>query len=89
MLPALDAGGTAVAAAEGAFIICNKAGGNVFGSSNPRSFRLINLQAILNSFMFILPSESVSAKPLKTQHTFMYTEHILQSLATVHLKSKA
>lgn len=40
-------------------------GGNTAGISNPRNFRLINLQAMENSFMSIFPSASVSAKPLK------------------------
>lgn len=41
-----------------------KVGGSAFGTSNPRNFKLINLHAMLNSFMFIFPSESVSANPL-------------------------
>lgn len=40
-------------------------GGKTFGRSIPRSFKLINLHAILNSLMFIFPSESVSARALK------------------------
>lgn len=39
-------------------------GGNALGTSIPRNFKFINLHAILNSFMFIFPSESVSAKAL-------------------------
>lgn len=42
----------------------NNEGGNALGTSMPRSFKLISLQAILNSLMFIFPSESVSAKAL-------------------------
>lgn len=41
-----------------------KTGGRVVGTSNPRNFKLINLHAMLNSSMFILPSESVSASAL-------------------------
>lgn len=40
-------------------------GGRVFGISKPRSFKLINLHAILNSPRVIFPSESVSARALK------------------------
>lgn len=39
-------------------------GGSDLGTSKPRSFRLISLQAMLNSPRVILPSESVSAKAL-------------------------
>lgn len=39
-------------------------GGNALGTSMPRNFRFISLHAILNSLMFIFPSESVSAKAL-------------------------
>lgn len=39
--------------------------GSVLGISKPRNFRLINLQAMENSLMSILPSASVSAKALK------------------------
>lgn len=35
------------------------------GNSKPLSLRLINLQAIVNSTIFIRPSASVSAKALK------------------------
>lgn len=44
----------------------NSDGGSTFGTSMPRSFRFISLQAMLNSLMSILPSESVSAKALQT-----------------------
>lgn len=46
-------------------------GGNTFGISNPRNFKLINLQAILNSFTFILPSASVSASALKYKNSLV------------------
>lgn len=39
-------------------------GGKALGISNPRSFKLMSLQAMLNSIMFIFPSESVSANDL-------------------------
>lgn len=39
-------------------------GGNIFGISNPRNFKFISLHAMLNSFIFILPSVSVSARAL-------------------------
>lgn len=42
-----------------------KLGGSTLGTSKPRNFRLINLQAIENSFISILPSALVSARPLK------------------------
>lgn len=42
----------------------NRVGGNTLGTSMPRSFKLINLHAMLNSLMFILPSASVSANAL-------------------------
>lgn len=42
----------------------NNEGGKTFGTSIPRNFKLINLHAILNSLISILPSESVSAKAL-------------------------
>lgn len=38
--------------------------GNVLGISNPRSFRVINLQAMQNSFISIFPSASVSDSAL-------------------------
>lgn len=41
-------------------------GGRPFGTSYPRSFKLISLQAIENSLMSILPSASVSARALST-----------------------
>ena len=40
-------------------------GGSILGSSKPRSFKLINLQAMLNSSKVIFPSESVSAIALE------------------------
>lgn len=43
----------------------SKLGGRTLGTSMPRSLRLISLQAMLNSLMFILPSESVSARALR------------------------
>lgn len=52
----------------GGVMILNEAincGGSTFGTSKPRNFRFINLQAIENSFMSIFPSASVSAKALK------------------------
>lgn len=42
----------------------NNVGGNDFGISKPRSFKFMSLQAMLNSMIFILPSESVSARDL-------------------------
>jgi hypothetical protein len=39
-------------------------GGSTLGISKPRSFKLMSLQAIENSFTSILPSASVSAKAL-------------------------
>lgn len=43
----------------------SKVGGICLGTSKPRSFRLINLQAMLNSIRVILPSASVSARALE------------------------
>jgi len=43
----------------------SRLGGRTLGTSMPRSLRLISLQAMLNSLMFILPSESVSARALE------------------------
>lgn len=43
-----------------------RVGGNALGISIPRNFKLINLHAMLNSSMFIFPSESVSAKALNS-----------------------
>lgn len=45
----------------------SRVGGICLGTSNPRNFKLINLQAILNSIRVIFPSASVSARPLKCQ----------------------
>lgn len=39
------------------------AGGSGFGMANPRNFKFTSLQAMLNSFISILPSQSRSAKP--------------------------
>ena len=39
-------------------------GGNDGGTSKPLNFKLISLHAILNSLMFIFPSESVSDNAL-------------------------
>jgi len=46
------------------FGCCKRLGGSTFGNSKFRSLRLINLQAMLNSSMFIFPSASVSASDL-------------------------
>lgn len=43
----------------------SRLGGRTLGTSMPRNLRLISLQAMLNSLMFILPSESVSARALE------------------------
>lgn len=42
--------------------------GMTLGNSKPLSLRLINLQAIVNSIMFMRPSASVSAKALKMEY---------------------
>ena len=47
-------------------------GGNDFGISKLRNFKFINLHAMLNSSMFILPSESVSARDLKNTQNLDY-----------------
>lgn len=41
--------------------------GMTLGNSTPLSLRLINLQAIVNSIIFIQPSASVSAKALNNK----------------------
>lgn len=43
----------------------SKVGGICLGTSKPRSLRLMSLQAMLNSIRVILPSASVSARPLE------------------------
>lgn len=43
----------------------SKVGGICLGTSKPRSFKLMSLQAMLNSIRVILPSASVSARPLE------------------------
>ena len=58
----------------------SKVGGICLGTSNPRSFKLISLQAMLNSISVILPSASVSAKALKNESgrirtNFLITAH--------------
>lgn len=50
----------------------NNVGGKALGTSMPRNFKPINLQAMLNSFIFILPSESVSANALKSKYSTIY-----------------
>lgn len=50
----------------------SRVGGICLGTSNPRNFKLINLQAILNSIRVIFPSASVSARPLKSQTKINY-----------------
>lgn len=45
-------------------------GGNELGTSKPLSFKLISLHAMLNSLMFIFPSESVSDNPLQSYIIF-------------------
>lgn len=47
------------------FGCCKRLGGSTLGNSKFRSFRLINLHAMLNSSIFIFPSASVSASDLK------------------------
>lgn len=46
------------------FKLCMRTGGNALGISKPRNFKLISLQAILNSFISIFPSASVSDNAL-------------------------
>lgn len=46
----------------------SKVGGICLGTSKPRSFKLISLQAMLNSIRVILPSASVSAKALENEY---------------------
>lgn len=58
-----------IAGGDSAFKEAKSWGGRTFGTSNPRSFRLISLQAIENSFMSIFPSASVSARALKKENT--------------------
>ena len=53
---------TLLSLAESDFKLCIKAEGKALGISKPRNFKLINLHAILNSFMSIFPSASVSDK---------------------------
>lgn len=50
---------------EREFKLCIRAGGKPLGISNPRNFILINLHAILNSFISIFPSTFVSDNALQ------------------------
>lgn len=64
------------------FKLCMTTGGNTFGISNPRNFKLINLHAILNSFIFIFPSASVSDNALQhIKHCLVTSEQWTLSLA--------
>lgn len=54
-------------------------GGKVLGTSKPRSFRLISLQAMLNSLMFIFPSESVSASALHMKYNKQHIRDVCVS----------
>lgn len=59
----------------GAVLILREAirdGGSILGISKPRNFKLMSLQAIENSFTSILPSASVSAKPLPYFSLFFF-----------------
>lgn len=58
-------GNGGIAGGESAFKEAINWGGRTLGTSNPRSFKFINLQAMENSFMSIFPSASVSASALQ------------------------
>lgn len=58
-------GSGGIAGGDSAFRDARSCGGRTLGTSNPRSFKLINLQAMENSFISIFPSASVSASALK------------------------
>jgi hypothetical protein len=55
------------------FVCCKRLGGSTLGNSKFRSLRLINLHAMLNSSIFILPSASVSASDLHKKVNYNFS----------------